>query len=151
MSIDRQRREPRKKGLMFYYDTWEAVFGALSIEDAGELAKILLEYDMYGVDVESESQLVNAFKALLKPSVDRDLENYRTKCEKAKEAVSERWAKGVMSWENGTPIFKTTEARNKYFEEHGILSWAEVYPQFKTTEARDKYFKEYGEPPYGNG
>ncbi len=154
MSINikgRETREPRKKGMMLYYDQLETILETFTYEKTGRLLEILTAYEMFGEEIENESDdaMVIAFAKFIRPQLDRDLEKFRLKCKKNQDNAEKRWANaGITTWLSGVPQFKDDKAKARYFARYGILTWGDEYPQFKSAEARDKYFEEYGQPPY---
>lgn len=81
-----------KNGVIMYYDLLEQL-NDFTDEQFGKLTRALLKYDKDGIMPEfNDVQLKLAFQ-MLKPSIDRNKEDYLSKCEKNRENVLKRWNK----------------------------------------------------------
>ena len=81
-----------KNGVIMYYDLLEQLKD-FTDEQFGKLTRALLQYDKDSIIPEfNDLQLKLAFQ-MLKPSIDRNKEDYLSKCEKNRENVLKRWNK----------------------------------------------------------
>lgn len=81
-----------KNGVIMYYDLLEQLKD-FSDAQFGKLTRALLQYDKDGYITEfNDMQLKLAFQ-MLKPTIDRNKEDYLYKCEKNRENVLKRWGK----------------------------------------------------------
>lgn len=69
-------------------DAWES----LTDEQAGKLVKILLNYQFDDVIPDNLPPDIRMAFSFLRPVIDKQREDYNTKCQKAKEAIKTRWA-----------------------------------------------------------
>lgn len=81
----------QRPGIMFYFSVRPAL-KRLSAEQKGQLFDAILDYGESGLLPDFDGVLGVCWD-FIQPMIDKDAENYREKCNKAKKAVETRWAK----------------------------------------------------------
>ncbi len=81
-----------KKSFILYYDL-EEVFSYLSDEEAGQMIKAVMAYEIRGERTQfSDRMMASTFKRIT-DNLDRNKENYLKTCEAKREAAYKRWNK----------------------------------------------------------
>lgn len=81
----------QRPGIMLYFSVRPAL-KRLSAEQKGQLFDAILDYGESGLLPDFDGVLGVCWD-FIQPMIDKDAENYREKCDKAKKAVETRWAK----------------------------------------------------------
>lgn len=81
----------QRPGIMLYFSVRPAL-KRLSAEQKGQLFDAILDYGECGLLPDFDGVLGVCWD-FIQPMIDKDAENYREKCDKAKKAVETRWAK----------------------------------------------------------
>lgn len=80
-----------KKGVLMYYDILDQLEG-FTDEEFGKIVKALIIYDRDGTLPDFDRSLMIAFNCI-KPSIDRNKEEYNAKCEQNRANIQKRWNK----------------------------------------------------------
>lgn len=80
------------KTAMYIPYEFSDVFSALSNEQAGELIKAMLDYEINKREPQLDGVLQFAWASHIKPKMDKIAENYNKKCQINRENVAKRWA-----------------------------------------------------------
>lgn len=84
--------EKRPPGVMLYYDKIRPILALLTDEERGKLLVAVLDYGESGFEPCLDKRL-SAVWPFIREMVDRDVDAYRAKCEKAARAIQTRWAR----------------------------------------------------------
>mgnify|MGYP002526883255 CR=1 FL=1 len=108
------------------YATWADQIINMAPDLAGEYIQAILKYAIYGEDVTSENQLINAMLVPVKKKLDEDFEKYQAKVDRAKtiskrnrneiDAISKRNQNdigGVTDTDTVTVTDTVTDKKNK--------------------------------------
>ena len=81
-----------KKGVIMYYDLLEQLQD-FTDEQFGKITRAMIKYDRDGIEPQfNDIQIRLAFN-ILKPTIDRNKQEYQEKCDKNRENINKRWKK----------------------------------------------------------
>ena len=81
-----------KKGVVMYYDLLEQLKD-FTDEQFGKITRAMIKYDIDGIEPQfNDIQIKLAFN-ILKPTIDRNKQEYQEKCDKNRENINKRWKK----------------------------------------------------------
>lgn len=81
-----------KIGVLMYYDLLEQLKD-FTDEQFGKVVRAIIKYDKDGIEPRiNDSQIKLAFN-ILKPTIDRNKQEYQDKCNKNRENINKRWNK----------------------------------------------------------
>lgn len=81
-----------KKGVVMYYDLLEQLQD-FTDEQFGKITRAMIKYDRDGIEPQfNDIQIKLAFN-ILKPTIDRNKQEYQEKCDKNRENINKRWKK----------------------------------------------------------
>ena len=97
-----------KKGVVMYYDILEQLED-FSDEQFGKMTRAIIKYDKTGEITEFDDPTLKVAFKILKPTLDRNKQEYQEKCEKNRQNVLKRWEKedtneydGIQSYNSNT-------------------------------------------------
>lgn len=119
------RREPRKKALMLYYDELLDITESLNDAEVGEYLRLVLNYDLYGTAIESDNPTIALLAKHTARTLDRDLEKYKNACgyRQQNRAKQEQQRYGIDGYSRGRFTFSTEEGKERF-----ILKYGSAYP-----------------------
>lgn len=86
------------------YDSWADQMLNLPDDMAGKYIKALLEYAIYGDDIESDNTFINAMLVPVKKKLDEDAKTWeeakRQRSEGGKKGMANRWHNSVITQDN---------------------------------------------------
>lgn len=85
--------EKRPPGVMLYFAETRPLLALMTNEERGQILAAIFDYAEYDAEPVLSDRLAAAWP-FIKNLIDRDVETYRKKCEKAEKAAKARWEKG---------------------------------------------------------
>ncbi|WP_300418426.1 DUF6291 domain-containing protein [uncultured Oscillibacter sp.] len=86
--------EKRPPGVMLYFTETRPILALMTDAERMQILEVVLDYAEYDVAPGLSARL-SAVWPFFQQMVDRDMETYRKKCEKAAKVASARWEKKV--------------------------------------------------------
>lgn len=81
-----------KKGVVMYYDILEQLED-FTDEQFGKITRAIIKYDQTGETTDFDDPTLKVAFKILKPTLDRNKQEYQEKCEKNRQNVLKRWEK----------------------------------------------------------
>lgn len=107
--------------------SWGAMFRRLPDEKAGQLIKMLFDYEE-GITPDCEDDVLISVFEMLKEKIDRNEDAYAEVCRKRKEAVMKRWNKSKQedtgenkSIEENTKVYKSIQKNTESPSNHNHI------------------------------
>lgn len=81
-----------KKGVVMYYDLLEQLKD-FTDEQFGKITRAMIKYDRDGIEPQFNDIEIRLAFNILKPTIDRNKQEYKEKCDKNRENINKRWKK----------------------------------------------------------
>ena len=108
------------KAYLSLYYSYREQLALLSDEERGRLVLHLIDYANAGVIPELDGAAKMAF-AFIKSQIDRDSEQYESRCQKNRENISKRWgANDTIEYDGIRPYTKHTKEKEKEKKKESI-------------------------------
>ena len=125
-----------KNGLIIHYDLLEQLED-FTDEQFGIITRAMIKYDKDGVIPDFKDNSIKIAFKIIKPLLDKNKQEYETKCNKNRENVKKRWEKEdtnvyerIQSNTNATDIDIDididNDIDNKYIVEQGTTTYQEI-------------------------
>lgn len=92
--------EKRPPGVMLYYAKIRPILALLDNDERGRLLMAVLDYGETHFPPNLDGRLA-AVWPFVQEMIDKDIESYKKKCEKAAKAIQARWAREKSKKEGG--------------------------------------------------
>ena len=79
-----------KKGVLMYYDLLEQLKD-FNDEQFGKVVRVMIKYDKDGIEPNIEDVQIKLAFNMLKPTIDRNKQEYQYKCDRNRENINKRW------------------------------------------------------------
>lgn len=79
-----------KKGVLMYYDLLEQLKD-FNDEQFGKVVRVMIKYDKDGIEPNIEDVQIKLAFNILKPTIDRNKQEYQYKCDRNRENINKRW------------------------------------------------------------
>lgn len=79
-----------KKGVLMYYDLLEQLKD-FNDEQFGKVVRVMIKYDKDGIEPNIEDAQIKLAFNMLKPTIDRNKQEYQYKCDRNRENINKRW------------------------------------------------------------
>lgn len=79
-----------KKGVLMYYDLLEQLKD-FNDEQFGKVVRVMIKYDKDGIEPNIEDAQIKLAFNILKPTIDRNKQEYQYKCDRNRENINKRW------------------------------------------------------------
>lgn len=106
-NTDRERREPRKTKVFFYYDRLAPVLSKLDDNHLGQWFRAVMEYELYGSNIPTGDPVTDVFIDMAITDLDLALDAFQASCKRNKDNRN----KGRSSEEEDSP-----EAQRRFRE-----------------------------------
>lgn len=148
-----------KKGVLMYYDLLEQLKD-FNDEQFGKVVRVMIKYDKDGIEPNIEDVQIKLAFNILKPTIDRNKQEYQYKCDRNRENINKRWNRqdtneydGIRTNTNYTDNDIDNDiVINKNIEKENILKekvdweskfeklWS-IYPRKKNKQLAKKTFE----------
>lgn len=148
-----------KKGVLMYYDLLEQLKD-FNDEQFGKVVRVMIKYDKDGIEPNIEDVQIKLAFNMLKPTIDRNKQEYQYKCDRNRENINKRWNRqdtneydGIRTNTNYTDNDIDNDiVINKNIEKENILKekvdweskfeklWS-IYPRKKNKQLAKKTFE----------